>query len=70
MEVLLRAAMLKPTAGIIRLLPQHAADRLDDAYQTCAGEHRNGRAWMQFQCLFGTFRLERDYNHHLDKHQG
>jgi hypothetical protein len=25
---------------------------------------------MQFQCLFGTFRLERDYNHHLDKHQG
>lgn len=70
MEVLLRAAIFKPAAGIVGLLLQHAADRLDAAYQPRPGEHRKGRAWMEFQCLFGTLRLQRDYYHHPGKHQG
>ena len=70
MEVLLRAAIFKPAAGIVGLLLQHAADRLDAAYQPRPGEHRKGRAWMEFQCLFGTFRLQRDYYHHPGKHEG
>lgn len=64
LEVLLRAA------GLVGLLLQQAADRLDAAYQPRPGEHRKGRAWLQVQCLFGTFPLERDYYHHPGKQQG
>ena len=70
LEVLLRAAIFKPAAGLVGLLLQQAADRLDAAYQPRPGEHRKGRAWLQVQCLFGTFRLERDYYHHPGKQQG
>ena len=70
LEVLLRAAIFKPAAGLVGLLLQQAADRLDAAYQPRPGEHRKGRAWLQVQCLFGTFPLERDYYHHPGKQQG
>lgn len=70
LEVLLRAAIFKPAAGIVRLLLQQAADRLDGAYQPRPGEYRKGRATIQVQCLFGTFDLKRDYYHHPGKRQG
>lgn len=70
LEVLLRAAIFKPAAGIVGLLLQQAADRIDAAYQPRPGEYRKGRAELQVQCLFGTFHLERDYYHHPGKHKG
>lgn len=70
LEVLLRAAIFKPAAGIVGLLLQQAADRLDAAYQPRPGEQRKGRQGLEVQCLFGTFHLERDYYHHPGKHQG
>jgi hypothetical protein len=70
LEVLLRAAIFKPAAGIVGLLLQQAADRLDAAYQPRPGEQRKGRARLEVQCLFGTFQLERDYYHHPGKQQG
>lgn len=70
LEVLLRAAIFKPAAGIVGLLLQRAADRIDAAYQPRPGEYRKGRAELQVQCLFGTFHLERDYYHHPGKHKG
>lgn len=70
LEVLLRAAIFKPAAGIVGVLLQQAADRIDATYQPRPGEHRKGRAELQVQCLFGTFHLKRDYYHHPGKHKG
>jgi hypothetical protein len=70
LELLVRTVLFKSGRALVGLLLQQAADRSDAAYQPQAGQRRKGREALQVQCLFGTFRLERDYYHHPGKHQG
>jgi len=51
-------------------LLQGAADRIDAAYYPKAGQQRKGRQWLTVHCLFGSFKLERDYYYHEGKKQG
>lgn len=53
LEVLLRAAIFKPAAGLVGLLLQQAADRLDAAYQPRPGEHRVASARVR-EAVFGA----------------
>jgi len=61
MEGLIRAALFRQGANIVGYLLQVAADRIDAAYQSKAGETRKGRETITVQCLFGNFPLLRDY---------
>src|ERR1044071_5957408 len=70
LEVLVRAAIFKPARDLVAFLLQGAVDRIDAAYQPKLGEQRKGRVWITLQCLFGSFRLERDYYHHPGKQAG
>ena len=70
LEVLVRTALFKPAAALIGHLLQGAADRTDSQYQPKPGEERKGRESLQIQCLFGTFKLQRDYYHHPGKKSG
>lgn len=70
MEVLLRAAVFKPSNAVVAYLFQRRADRIDAGYQPKPGEARKGRESLVVQCLFGTFTLERDYYYHAGKEQG
>lgn len=70
LEVLVRTALFKPAAALIGYLLQGAADRTDSQYQPKPGEDRKGRESLQVQCLFGTFKLQRDYYHHPGKKSG
>lgn len=69
-EGLVRTALFKPASQLVGQLLQHAADRVDAAYQPRPGWRRKGRAALTLQCLFGPFTLERDYYHHAGKAQG
>jgi hypothetical protein len=70
LEVLVRAAIFKPASQLIGYLLQHAADRIDAAYQPKPGQRRKGRVHLQVECLFGRFDLRRDYYYHEGKNQG
>lgn len=70
LEGLVRTALFKPAAALIGHLLQGAVDRTDSQYQPKPGEKRKGREPLQVQCLFGTFKLQRDYYHHPGKKSG
>jgi hypothetical protein len=70
LEVLVRTAIFKPAKALVGWLLQAAADRLDATYQLKPGQVRKGRASLEVQCLFGSFKLERDYYHHEGKQEG
>lgn len=70
LEVLLRAAVFKSANQVVGYLLQRAADRIDAAYQPRAGYHYKGRAAVTLDCIFGSFKLERDYYYHEGKKQG
>lgn len=70
LEVLIRTAIFKPAAGLVGWLLQQAADRADREYQPRPGEHRKMREGLDVQCLFGHFRLERDYYYHAGRARG
>jgi len=70
LEMLVRTALFQPASELVGWLLQGAADRIDAAYQPQPGEQRKGRETLQVQCLFGSFRVERDYYHHPGKKQG
>ena len=70
LEVLLRTAVFKSANEVVGYLLQRAADRIDAAYLPKPGYHYKGRATLTLDCLFGAFKLERDYYHHEGKKQG
>jgi len=70
LEVLLRTALFKPANGLVGVLLQQAADRIDAAYQPKPGQQRKGRQALQVHGIFGTFELQRDYYYHEGKKQG
>lgn len=67
LEVLVRTAIFKPATALVGFLLQAAADQIDRAYQFKAGEQRKGRESITVDCIFGSFRLERDYYYHPGK---
>lgn len=67
---MLRSAVFKPSNAVVAYLFQRRADRIDAAYQPKAGEARKGRESLVVQCIFGSFKLERDYYYHEGKQQG
>jgi hypothetical protein len=60
-EGLIRTAIFKQAADIVAYLLQAAADRIDAQYRPARGQTRKGRESLTVQCLFGPFRLQRDY---------
>ncbi len=70
MEVLLRTAVFKPTNALVAYLFQRRADHIDATYQPKIGETRKGREALVVECIFGTFKLQRDYYYHEGKKQG
>jgi len=70
LEMLLRTAIFKPANAVVGFLLQAAADRVDAAYQSQPGQQRKGRESLLVGCLFGSFRLERDYYYHPGKKEG
>ena len=66
----MRAALFKSASGLVGLLLQQAADRIDAQYQPQPGQVRKGRETASFQGIFGVFELSRDYYHHAGKKQG
>ena len=70
LEGLVRTAIFKPATALVGDLLQGAADRIDAAYDPKAGQQRKGRAPLMVHCLFGSFKLERDYYYHEGKKQG
>jgi hypothetical protein len=69
-EVLLRAAVFKSTNQLMGYLFQKLADRIDAAYQPNPGYGRKGRASVMIDCIFGSFKIERDYYYHEGKRSG
>jgi len=69
-EVLLRAAVFKSTNQLMGYLFQKLADRIDAAYQPKAGYVYKGRAQITLHCIFGSFKLERDYYYHEGRQLG
>ena len=70
LEGLVRTAIFKPATALVGDLLQGAADRIDAAYDPKAGQQRKGREPLMVHCLFGSFKLERDYYYHEGKKQG
>jgi hypothetical protein len=70
LELLVRTAIFQSASALVGVLLQQAADRCDAAYQPKPGEQRKGRETLQTQCLFGAFRIQRDYYYHPGKKQG
>lgn len=70
MEVLLRTAVFKSTNDVVGYLFQRRADRIDAAYQPKPGQRRQGREPLIVQCIFGSFKVERDYYYNAQKEQG
>lgn len=60
-EGLIRSALFRKGADIVGYLLQAAADQIDAAYQPAKGDAFKGRESIECHCLFGVFRLERDY---------
>jgi hypothetical protein len=70
LEVLVRTAVFRSANQVVAYLLQHAADRIDAAYQPKPGWQRKERAPLTVDSIFGFFTLERDYYHHPGKQQG
>ena len=70
LEGLVRTAIFKPATALVRDLLQGAADRIDATYDPKPGQQRKGREPLTVHCLFGSFKLERDYYYHEGKKQG
>jgi hypothetical protein len=70
LESLVRLAVFKPANEVVGYLFQHRANRIDLTYQPKPGEQRKGRKTVVVQCIFGSFKLERDYYYHEGKKQG
>ena len=70
LEVLLRAAVFKSTNQLMAYLFQKLADRIDAAYQPKPGFVCKGRVEITIDCIFGSFRLQRDYYYHEGKQVG
>jgi hypothetical protein len=70
LEVLIRAAVFRSVSGWIGFVLQEAANRIDASYQPKPGEQRKGRFGITVHCLFGSFRLERDYYYHPGRKEG
>jgi hypothetical protein len=70
LERLVRTAIFKPATALVGDLLQGAADRIDAAYDPKPGQQRKGREPLTVHCLFGSFKLERDYYYHEGKKQG
>jgi hypothetical protein len=69
-EVLLRAAVFKSTNQLMGYLFQKLADPIDAAYQPKPGFVRKGRAKLSVDCIFGSFKIQRDYYYHEAKGLG
>ncbi len=69
-EVLLRAAVFKSTNQLMGYLFQKLADRMDAAYQPKPGSVRKGRVELSVDCIFGSFKILRDYYYHEGKQVG
>jgi hypothetical protein len=69
-EVLLRAAVFKSTNQLMGYLFQKLADRIDAAYQPKPGSVRKGRVELSVECIFGSFKILRDYYYHEGKQVG
>jgi Uncharacterised protein family (UPF0236) len=70
LEGLVRTAIFKPATALVGDLLQGAADRIDRAYDPKPGQQRKGREPLTVHCLFGSFKLQRDYYYHEGKKQG
>lgn len=70
LEGLVRTAIFKPANALVGFLLQSAADRIDADYQPKPGQQRKGREVLSVNCIFGSFKLERDYYYHEGKKQG
>jgi len=70
LEGLVRTAIFKPATALVAQLLQQAADRVDAAYQPKPGQQYKGRCTATIPCLFGLFKLQRDYYYHEGKKQG
>jgi hypothetical protein len=69
-EVLLRAAVFKSTNQLMGYLFQKLADRMDATYQPKPGFVRKGRVALSIDCIFGSFKILRDYYYHQGKQVG
>jgi hypothetical protein len=70
LEGLVRTALFQSASQIVGYLLQQAAERIDAAYQPKPGQQRKGREAVSVDCIFGSFRLERDYYYHEGKKLG
>jgi hypothetical protein len=70
LEGLVRTAIFKPATALVGDLLQGAADRIDRAYDPKPGQQRKGREPLTVHCIFGSFKLQRDYYYHEGKKQG
>jgi hypothetical protein len=70
LEGLVRTAIFKPATALVGDLLQGAADRIDRAYAPQPGQQRKGREFLTVHCIFGSFKLQRDYYYHEGKKQG
>ena len=69
-EVLLRSAVFKSTNQLMGYLFQKLADRIDAAYQPKPRYERKGRVELTIDCIFGSFKILRDYYYHEGKQLG
>lgn len=69
-EVLLRAAVFKSTNRLMEYLFQKLTDRIDAAYQPKPGYARKDRVALTIDCIFGSFKILRDYYYHEGKQLG
>lgn len=70
LEVLVRAAIFKPTNELVGTLLQQAVGRIEETYMAKPGEHLKGREPLVVQGMFGRFLLLRRYYYHSGKKQG
>ena len=70
LEGLVRTALFQSGNQLVGSLLQGAADRADGAYQPKPGQQRKGRQSVSVHCIFGSFRLKRDYYYHEGKKLG
>ena len=70
LEGLVRTALFQSASQIVGYLLQQAAERIDAAYQPKPGHQCKGREAVSVDCIFGSFRLARDYYYHEGKKLG